>query len=61
MKALLTGITGQDGSFLAESLVSKGCEVYGLVRRLSVPNVDNISPSSTRSIFWRETSWTNLR
>jgi GDPmannose 4,6-dehydratase len=35
-------ITGQDGSFLAELLVSKGYEVYGLVRRLSVPNLGNI-------------------
>lgn len=42
MRALITGITGQDGSFLAELLLSKGYEVYGLVRRLSVPNVDNI-------------------
>ena len=41
-RALLTGITGQDGSFLAELLVSKGYEVHGLVRRLSVPNLGNI-------------------
>lgn len=41
-KALITGITGQDGSYLAELLLSKGYKVYGLVRRLSSPNVENI-------------------
>lgn len=41
-KALITGITGQDGSYLAELLLSKGYTVYGLVRRLSSPNVINI-------------------
>lgn len=40
--ALITGITGQDGSFIAELLLKKGYEVYGLVRRLSKPNLDNI-------------------
>lgn len=42
-RALITGITGQDGSYLAELLLSKGYEVYGLVRRLSVPNIENIA------------------
>jgi GDPmannose 4,6-dehydratase len=42
-RALVTGITGQDGSYLAELLVAKGYEVFGLVRRLSVPNVTNIA------------------
>lgn len=41
-KALITGITGQDGSYLAELLLAKGYKVYGLVRRLSSPNVENI-------------------
>src|SRR5208282_1480798 len=41
-RALITGVTGQDGSFLAEQLLSKGYEVYGLVRRLSTPNTRNI-------------------
>src|SRR3970282_2447215 len=41
-KALITGATGQDGSYLAEFLLSKGYTVYGLVRRLSSPNVVNI-------------------
>src|SRR2546425_2056128 len=40
--ALVSGITGQDGSFLAELLLKKGYEVFGLVRRLSIPNIGNI-------------------
>ena len=36
--ALITGITGQDGSYLAELLLEKGYKVFGLVRRLSTPN-----------------------
>jgi len=42
-RALITGITGQDGSFLAEQLLTKGYDVYGLIRRLSTPNTRNIS------------------
>ena len=41
-KALITGITGQDGSYLAELLLSKGYEVHGLRRRASSPNIDRI-------------------
>lgn len=41
-KALITGITGQDGSYLAELLLDKGYEVAGIIRRLSVPNTRNI-------------------
>ncbi len=41
-RALITGITGQDGSYLAELLLDKGYQVYGLVRRLSTPNTENI-------------------
>jgi GDPmannose 4,6-dehydratase len=40
--ALITGITGQDGSYLAEFLLKKGYDVYGLVRRLSTPNFERI-------------------
>ena len=40
--ALITGITGQDGSYLAELLLDKGYDVYGLVRRLSTPNISRI-------------------
>jgi GDPmannose 4,6-dehydratase len=41
-RALITGITGQDGSYLAELLLEKSYEVYGLVRRLSTPNISRI-------------------
>lgn len=41
-RALITGITGQDGSYLAELLLSKGYEVHGLVRRASLFNTDRI-------------------
>lgn len=41
--ALITGITGQDGSYLAELLLSKGYKVYGLVRRTSSLIVERIS------------------
>jgi GDPmannose 4,6-dehydratase len=38
-RALITGITGQDGSYLAELLLEKGYEVFGMVRRSSTPNL----------------------
>ena len=41
-KALITGITGQDGSYLAEFLLEKGYEVHGLIRRASLPNTERI-------------------
>ena len=41
-KALITGITGQDGSYLAELLLSKGYEVHGVFRRASTPNTSRI-------------------
>jgi len=41
-KALITGITGQDGSYLAEFLLDKGYEVHGLIRRSSTFNTDRI-------------------
>lgn len=41
-KALITGITGQDGSYLAELLLSKGYEVHGLIRRASTFNTDRV-------------------
>lgn len=40
--ALITGITGQDGSYLSELLLGKGYKVYGLIRRLSTPNLARI-------------------
>jgi len=41
-RALITGITGQDGSYLAELLLSKGYEVHGLIRRASTFNTERI-------------------
>src|SRR5476649_731433 len=41
-KALITGITGQDGAYLAELLLSKGYEVHGIKRRSSLFNTDRI-------------------
>ena len=41
-KALVTGITGQDGSYLAELLLEKGYEVHGIVRRASTFNTDRL-------------------
>ncbi|RMH55355.1 MAG: GDP-mannose 4,6-dehydratase [Candidatus Hydrogenedentota bacterium] len=41
-RALITGITGQDGSYLAEFLLEKGYEVYGTIRRASTPNLERI-------------------
>lgn len=41
-KALITGITGQDGSYLAEFLLSKGYEIHGIIRRASVFNTERI-------------------
>lgn len=41
-KALITGITGQDGSYLAELLLEKGYEVHGLLRRTSISNTQRI-------------------
>lgn len=43
-RALITGVTGQDGSFLAEHLLGLGYEVFGMIRRLSSPNLVYISP-----------------
>ena len=44
MRALITGITGQDGSYLAEFLLTKQYEVYGMVRRSSLENFERIQP-----------------
>ncbi|MBG89359.1 MAG: GDP-mannose 4,6-dehydratase [Verrucomicrobiales bacterium] len=43
-KALITGITGQDGSYLAELLLSKGYEVHGIIRRASTFNTHRLEP-----------------
>ena len=45
-RALITGITGQDGSYLAELLLAKGYEVHGIIRRASTFNTERIDPIS---------------
>ena len=47
-RALITGITGQDGSYLAELLLEKGYEVHGIVRRASTENFDRIEHLSDK-------------
>ena len=47
-RALITGITGQDGSYLAELLLEKGYEVHGVTRRASLPNTSRIDHIADR-------------
>ncbi len=58
-KALITGITGQDGSYLTELLLAKGYEVHGIIRRTAAPYAGqlervyaepNFHPSACRCI-----------
>jgi GDPmannose 4,6-dehydratase len=51
LKALITGVTGQDGSYLADLLLEKGYEVYGMVRRSSVEKLDRIEHIRNRIKF----------
>ena len=41
-RALITGVNGQDGSYLAEFLLEQGLKVYGMIRRTSTINLDRI-------------------
>src|SRR4051794_3280922 len=50
-RALITGITGQDGSYLAELLLEKGYDVYGMVRRSSAPNLSRIQHIADRVLL----------
>jgi len=50
-RVLITGITGQDGSYLADLLLEKGYEVYGMVRRSSVEKLDRIEHIKDRIKF----------
>jgi GDPmannose 4,6-dehydratase len=50
-RALITGITGQDGSYLAELLLEKGYEVYGMVRRASTENFERIQHLTDRIVL----------
>jgi GDPmannose 4,6-dehydratase len=47
-RALITGVTGQDGSYLAELLLDKGYEVFGMTRRASTENVERIAHLTDR-------------
>ena len=47
-RALITGITGQDGSYLAEFLLQQGYDVVGMIRRISVINLDRINIFRTK-------------
>lgn len=52
-KALITGITGQDGSYLAEFLLEKGYEVHGITRRASISNsIHNLHRDSHADSFF---------
>jgi len=51
-RAIITGITGQDGSYLAELLLSKGYEVVGTVRRSSAPNFWRVQHILNRLTIW---------
>lgn len=51
MKALITGITGQDGSYLADFLLGRGYEVYGMVRRSSTETFDRIAHIKDRVVL----------
>jgi GDPmannose 4,6-dehydratase len=51
MRALITGVTGQDGSYLAEFLLEKGYEVYGIVRRTSLEKYDRLESVADRIHF----------
>ena len=50
-KALITGVTGQDGSYLSELLLEKGYEVYGLVRMSSVDNLSRLNDVTDNKNF----------
>ena len=50
-KAIITGVTGQDGSYLAELLLAKGYEVHGVVRRSSTENFERIAHLADRVVL----------
>ena len=60
--ALITGITGQDGSYLAELLLEKGYNVYGIMRRKSVVDYGNVDHIKDKINFIRpELLWVHHR
>ena len=60
-RALITGVTGQDGSYLAELLLDKGYEVHGIVRRSSTESFDRIAHLRGRIKLCRPTCSTRPR
>ena len=50
-KALITGVNGQDGSYLAEHLLDQGYEIFGMVRRSSSPNYERLSEAFKHELF----------
>src|SRR6202042_3561996 len=50
-RALITGITGQDGSYLAELLLDKGYQVHGMARRLSSENYERLAQIRDRIVL----------
>lgn len=52
-RALITGVTGQDGSYLSEYLLEKGYEVYGMVRRSSTENFERINHIKDKISFYQ--------
>ena len=59
-KAIISGLTGQDGSYLAENLLKKGYEVHGLVRRVSTPNFKNINNINSPNLIIDEGDITDI-
>ena len=58
-RALITGVTGQDGSYLAELLLEHGYEVFGMVRRASTENFARIEHRrGAVELVWRKISQT---
>jgi GDP-mannose 4,6 dehydratase len=55
-RALITGVTGQDGAYLTEFLLGKGYEVHGLLRRASLFNTDRIDHLSIAASFPKSSS-----
>src|SRR3546814_7532867 len=60
-RALITGITGQDGSYLAELLLDKGYEVIGMVRRSSTTNFERIAHLQDKIVLDPYTAAGDLR
>lgn len=56
-RALITGINGQDGSYLAELLLKKGYEVFGTIRRASLPNLQRLEHMRKKlTLYWGDLS-----